>query len=291
VGQQDAYELGEWIGKTYIQQHQLLSPTFNQDEIFIRSSNTSRTIMSAKCVLAGLYGKENITEIPRVTTRCISTEYLSPILGICKYRAEWKNFLMSDLAGNFTHHKSTAKELRELLNMTHEDKPLNFVTLYDFLHCRKAHGMHVPEFLLEREDEIKKYASQLQGRVIRSDNKVEGLRRSIGQLVDEICKLTEERDPRKMFLYSAHDSTLIALLMVLGCWDDHWPEFSASLCFELYENKPNEKYLRVLYEGEPLLLDSNDPTNEYLALNKFLKKMRNYRATDRALECGHKDDD
>lgn len=79
-----------------------------------------------------------VLEIPRVTTRCISTEYLSPILGICKYRAEWKNFLMSDLAGNFTHHKSTAKELRELLNMTDEDKPLNFVTLYDFLHCRKV---------------------------------------------------------------------------------------------------------------------------------------------------------
>ena len=42
---------------------------------------------------------------------------------------------------------------------------------------------------------------------------------------------------QKLRLYSAHDSSLIALLMVLGVWDSEWPEFSSSLCVEVYKDK------------------------------------------------------
>lgn len=42
---------------------------------------------------------------------------------------------------------------------------------------------------------------------------------------------------QKLRIYSAHDSSLIALLMVLGVWDNEWPEFSSSLCVEVYKDK------------------------------------------------------
>lgn len=44
-------------------------------------------------------------------------------------------------------------------------------------------------------------------------------------------------DGQKLCLYSAHDSSLIALLMVLGVWDNEWPEFSSSLSVEVYKDK------------------------------------------------------
>ena len=41
----------------------------------------------------------------------------------------------------------------------------------------------------------------------------------------------------KVLLYSAHDSTVMALLMTLDAWKDHWPPFMSSLIFELYKRK------------------------------------------------------
>ena len=41
----------------------------------------------------------------------------------------------------------------------------------------------------------------------------------------------------KMMLFSAHDTTMAPLLMVLGLSDDKWPDFAADLAFELYRDK------------------------------------------------------
>jgi len=286
VGQQDAYELGEWIGKTYIQQHQLVSPTFNQDELYIRSSNIARTMLSLKCVLSGMFGQESMKQDPpSVTTRCVRSEYLYPNWGACNTLSEWKRFMMAEFTNIFPHHQEVANEIHHLLNMNPEHPPLNFIVLYDIFISRKKHGFHVPEFLLERESTITKYAAQLMGKVVLGEDRVEGLRRSIGLQVNEMCKEMEERNSESMYLYSAHDTTLMALLMVLDQWEDDWPPFSASLCFEVYENLASEKYIRVLYEKEPLFLDDTDSTNQYLPLHTFLDKMKRYRVVDWENEC------
>jgi len=179
-----------------------------------------------------------------------------------------------------------AKEIRNLLGMDKCNKPIHFVALLDFIHCRKKHGMFVPSFLIEREETITNYAAQLQGRIIIGNNRVVGLRRSIGQLVDEVCNKIES-SCESMHLYSAHDTTLMALLMVLDQWDDDWPTYSASMCFEVYTNKDNEKFLRVLYEREPLYLDNENPTNQYVSLDSFFEKVSKYRITDWAASCGN----
>ena len=41
----------------------------------------------------------------------------------------------------------------------------------------------------------------------------------------------------KMMLYSVHDTTMAPLLLVLGLFDNKWPEFAADLAFELYRDK------------------------------------------------------
>lgn len=41
----------------------------------------------------------------------------------------------------------------------------------------------------------------------------------------------------KMMLYSVHDTSVAALLIALGIFDDKWPGFAADLTFELYRDK------------------------------------------------------
>jgi len=40
-----------------------------------------------------------------------------------------------------------------------------------------------------------------------------------------------------MMLYSVHDTSVAALLIALGIFDDKWPGFAADLTFELYRDK------------------------------------------------------
>ena len=40
-----------------------------------------------------------------------------------------------------------------------------------------------------------------------------------------------------MMMYSVHDTSMAALLLALGLFDDQWPDFTADLVFELYRDK------------------------------------------------------
>lgn len=56
---------------------------------------------------------------------------------------------------------------------------------------------------------------------------------------------------RKVFLYSAHDTTLIPCLLALGIFDMRWPPYAADLTMELHQNrKTNEAFVKVSYVGE-----------------------------------------
>lgn len=46
-----------------------------------------------------------------------------------------------------------------------------------------------------------------------------------------------------MMLYSVHDTSVAALLLALGIFDNKWPDFAADLTFELYRDKVMSCYL------------------------------------------------
>lgn len=56
---------------------------------------------------------------------------------------------------------------------------------------------------------------------------------------------------RKLFLYSAHDTTLIPCLMALGVFDMRWPPYAADITLELHQKKQtNEAFVKVSYVGQ-----------------------------------------
>ena len=48
----------------------------------------------------------------------------------------------------------------------------------------------------------------------------------------------------KMMLYSVHDTSVVALLVALGIFDNKWPGFAADLAFELYKDKVIMSYTK-----------------------------------------------
>jgi acid phosphatase len=53
-----------------------------------------------------------------------------------------------------------------------------------------------------------------------------------------------------MYIYSCHDSTLVGLLGLLDVYDFKWPPFGSYVIFETYENKEQQKFVRVSYNGK-----------------------------------------
>lgn len=54
-----------------------------------------------------------------------------------------------------------------------------------------------------------------------------------------------------MFLYSAHDTTLIPCLMALGIFDMKWPPYAADITLELHQHRQTkEAFVKVSYIGE-----------------------------------------
>jgi hypothetical protein len=57
---------------------------------------------------------------------------------------------------------------------------------------------------------------------------------------------------RKLYLYSAHDTTIMPLLTALGQQQHHWPPFADHVAFELWHQGHNNFYVRVVHNGKPL---------------------------------------
>jgi hypothetical protein len=60
--------------------------------------------------------------------------------------------------------------------------------------------------------------------------------------------------PEKLFLFSAHDTTVMPLQLLLGVLDDTWSPYSAALTFEILQDvqEPAQFYVRTLYNNSPL---------------------------------------
>ena len=55
TGMRQHYNLGRQLRKEYIENLNFLSPAFNHEEIYIRSTNVNRTLMSAQSLFMGFF--------------------------------------------------------------------------------------------------------------------------------------------------------------------------------------------------------------------------------------------
>ena len=55
---------------------------------------------------------------------------------------------------------------------------------------------------------------------------------------------------QRFYLYSCHDSSLVALLAALDIYDKQWPPFGADMRFEIYEDSNKKEYIKVSYCGK-----------------------------------------
>uniref|UniRef100_A0A6Q2X7K5 Acid phosphatase 6, lysophosphatidic n=1 Tax=Esox lucius TaxID=8010 RepID=A0A6Q2X7K5_ESOLU len=284
VGMQQLYELGERLRKRYIQDMAFLNPTFSPAEVYVRSTNIVRTIESAKCLVAGLFQQSQKDIVPIVTTEAES-EILYPNYYGCR--------LLKLLSGHRWTESSTLpdiaadlKGIQSALGIASHQR-VDFILIRDDMVARKAHGLPCPPILDSWRNTVEQRAVEMICHIYEP-SKRENLQLCVGPLLHTLMgnienKLQGSEPSRKLFLYSAHDTTLMPCLMALGIFDMRWPPYAADITMELYQHvQTKEAFVKVSYIGQDQLITGC--SGVYCPLQEFKQTLSNYSLTSELYE-------
>uniref|UniRef100_A0A8C5J3S9 Lysosomal acid phosphatase n=1 Tax=Junco hyemalis TaxID=40217 RepID=A0A8C5J3S9_JUNHY len=264
VGMRQQWELGQALRRRY---RDFLSDTYRRQEIFIRSTDCDRTLMSAEANLAGLYppgGQEmfnpNISWQPiPVHTVPESDERLLkfPLTPCPRYEQ-----LQTETRHSAEYINKT-KENWQFLEMVAKETGIRDISLesiwsvYDTLFCEQAHKMDLPGWVtpevMTHLKELKDFGFEF---LFGIHNRVEKARLQGGVLLDHIRKnLTKAANASahqnlKLLVYSAHDTTLVALQTALDVYNKIQAPYASCHLFELYQEDDGNFSVEMFYRNE-----------------------------------------
>ncbi|XP_064800255.1 lysophosphatidic acid phosphatase type 6-like isoform X2 [Oncorhynchus masou masou] len=286
VGMQQLYELGERLRKRYIKDTAFLNPTFSPTEVYVRSTNIVRTIESAKCLVAGLFQQSQSDMVSILTTEAES-EILYPNYHGCR--------LLKHLSGHRWAESSTlpdiAADLRSIqsaLGIAAHQR-VDFILIRDDMVARETHGLPCPPVLDSWRNTVEQRAVEMICHIYEP-SKRENLQLCVGPLfhtlmgnIEDHLQGTTSESNRKLFLYSAHDTTLMPCLMALGVFDMQWPPYAADITLELHQHRQTkEAFVKVSYIGKDQLIPGC--SGVYCPLQEFKQAFSNYSLTSELYE-------
>ncbi|CAK6439824.1 unnamed protein product [Pipistrellus nathusii] len=287
VGMRQMFALGERLRKSYVEDTPFLSPTFNPREIFVRSTNMHRNLESTRCLLAGLFQCQKEGPIV-IHTDEASSEVLYP-----NYQSCWS---LRERTRGRRQAASLQPGISEDLEKVKEDmgiadsEGVDFFMLLDNMAAEQVHGLPSCPALRSSARIIEQRAVDTVLYMQGGDR--ESLQMAVGpflhllerNLLTAAGPATPPGSHRKLYLYAAHDVTLLPLLLALGIFDHKWPPFAADLTLELYQHRQSrEWFVQLYYHGEAQVPrgcpDPLCPLDQFLdALSVYTLSPEKYRA-------------
>lgn len=250
-------ELGNFLRDRY---SGLMSPQYRREELYIRSTDRDRTLLSAVSNLGSFYNVSSSGFVPfPVHTVPIGDDKIlrMPVTGCNKY-----DQIKHQLTNTPLMEQLNAKyriELDKLGELGKSEEPLKVHTMWpviDSIDCHIANNLDeidgvTPELLatwrwlaakgmeslftdLEQEKRVE--VSRMNGGVLLGD--------VLSQLQSPLVQPDINGNPVKYLVYSAHDTTLSAALVAMDTWDDVQPYYASALLFERYNDGTIEIFFR-----------------------------------------------
>ncbi|XP_004647886.1 lysophosphatidic acid phosphatase type 6 [Octodon degus] len=279
VGMEQMFALGERLRKKYVDTIPFLSPSFKPQEVFVRSTNMYRNLESTRCLLAGLFQRDKEGSII-IHTDEASSEVLYPNYQNCwglRQRTRGRKEAAALLPGI----SDDLKKVKEGMGTDSSDD-VDFLVLLDNVAAEQVHNLPSCPMLKRFAQVIEQRAVDTVLYILQQEDR-EGLQMAVGPflhiLENNLLKAAEPAPPpnktRKLYLYAAHDVTLMPLLMALGTFDHKWPPFAADLTIELYQHKESKEwFVQLYYHGEEQL--PRGCPDKLCPLDKFLNTVSLY---------------
>ncbi|XP_012268382.2 venom acid phosphatase Acph-1-like [Athalia rosae] len=277
-----------------------LGPTYYPAVVKARSTDYERTKMSLQLVLYGIFPPVGNQQWESgACWQPIPTDYWHKEKD-CILRPDLcpKSIAASSRYQASKGHIDLENELLDLAKHLSEVSGEKYTSIADlaFLYIRTAQedslGHPIPDYLkgVYPKGQLLKAAAFFFGLQNGNDE----IRRLYGgkllrKITDDFKNVRDGTitDGRKLYLYSAHDINVAALLSTLGIWEAHMPQYSSAVITELWENE-GKYYIKIVrWLGiPPEFVEVTLPGCEKLCLlEHFLKVKKNVIATDEDLMC------
>uniref|UniRef100_A0A915PT05 Lysosomal acid phosphatase n=1 Tax=Setaria digitata TaxID=48799 RepID=A0A915PT05_9BILA len=251
----EAYRLGKLLRQRY---DGFLSGNYKTSEIYVRSTDINRTLMTANGVLQGLYPQRYSDDksstvwhpvpllrqslnCPKANDELRKVYKMKEIEDVAKMNEEFLKYLGKNMG---------IKGKYDLANIWYVYDPLEVIT-----HHRDRHQFPkwVNGTVWHKIEELYNFLGQYQYQT----DLLKRLR--AGELWEEILirlkNLKEQglSQKQKMYAYSAHDETVAALLNLLGMQLTTFPPYASVVLLEMHQIN-NEFILQLYYKN---VTDSN----------------------------------
>ncbi|XP_068117406.1 lysosomal acid phosphatase [Hyperolius riggenbachi] len=301
IGMKQHWELGQALRARY---KGFLNETYNRHEIYVRSTDVDRTLMSAEANLAGLYPPDGIQVFnPNITWQPIPVHTVPesedqllkfPILPCPKYLK-----LQEDTRHSPEYVNKTRDNL-DFMKMVVNETGLSTCTLEsvwtisDILFCESRHNLSLPAWatpeVLARLIDLKDFSFRFLFGITGQEQKA---RLQGGVLVGQILKnITEAAhnasSDLKLIAYSTHDTTLGALQMALDVYNGKQAPYASCHIFELYQENSGNFTVEMYFRNDssrapyPLTLPGCDHS---CPLEHFQSLLQRVIAEDWRKEC------
>ncbi|KAF7634523.1 hypothetical protein Mgra_00006095 [Meloidogyne graminicola] len=281
VGMHQQYNLGHLLRKRYIIENKFISERYSPKEIYIKSTDVNRTLISAQANLAGMFPigipgidypankwPSNWTPIA-VHTENFFTDNVGNFDAFCP-RAEQLFKKIQKSSGYLKIQKENTKFFEFISQKTQKNYSLeNISDLDDIIYIENLYNMTQPEWLTKEVQEriynLSYIANDFYFGIEPSIYSPEMIKLRGGNILGDIIKrinlkikcLNKNNNEcnwilnLKYYAYSAHDTTIAGFLCTLG--DEEkvtgktLPHYTASVSIELWLTKLYGPAIKILY--------------------------------------------
>ncbi|XP_004763128.1 lysosomal acid phosphatase [Mustela nigripes] len=261
-GMQQHWELGQALRQRY---QGFLNTSYHRQEVYVRSTDFDRTLMSAEANLAGLFPPNGMQRfnpniswqpIPVHTVPIAEDRLLKFPLGPCPRYEQLQNETRQT-----PEYQNESVQNAQFLDMVANETGLTDVTLetvwnvYDTLFCEQTHGLVLPPWAsprtMQRLSRLKDFSFRFLFGIYEQAEKA---RLQGGVLLAQIRKnltlmATSSQLP-KLLVYSAHDTTLVALQMALDVYNGEQAPYASCHIFELYQEDNGNFSVEMYFRNE-----------------------------------------
>ncbi|CAE6436924.1 unnamed protein product [Rhizoctonia solani] len=319
TGRKSTLRVGQELRKLYIERLGLLPDVLDSHKAaYFRSTNMPRTIESLQQVLHGLYPTSKIQQgfAPHIRTRHPNTENLIGNTIGCGRLAELA------LAFNLAAAKENNPKLEQFDsklskyiggNPIRIDGRPRLSGILDTVRAADAHGIRIPpEF--QDPDIVSALETAICDEWFRGYKDNEYRRLAMGRLLAEMSggmsAIVNRTEAPKIRVLACHDTTLAGLCQTLDVFNNRWPDFTASITFELFSEAATQPtpstfllemfsrksaakhFVRMRYQNRNLALpacaapgDHLPGSPEFCTLAAFQQHVRKLTPGDWEKEC------
>ncbi|KAL0852301.1 hypothetical protein ABMA28_000509 [Loxostege sticticalis] len=301
IGKRQHCALGQWLRRRY---SHLLSEQFDPTQIYVRSTDVDRTLMSAQANLAGLYpptgnsvwDKDLMWQpIPVHTVPEKDDELLAMKKPCMAFDKEKEKYIHSKA------YKERLIKYQPLMKYLSASTGLKVKTLYDIdnlysiLYIEQLYNFTLPNWthsvFPNKMAEPAGYSfTEFTATPLMARLKIGPLLKQILTNMFSVMSGKKSKDLR-VSMYSGHDLTVGSVLNGLGLFDGKCPLYTSTVLMELiYDNTTQSHFIRISYRNssdivEPHVL--NIPKcGEKCPVSKFIKIYDNLLSVNWEYECG-----